>query len=375
MLYSKTGKYYSHDFEFQQIKTLDDVDFSQQVTYYHHPYDRLQHGVTLFDCLDQTNWEYIRSSPTAKLIHDTNSETFEIYLVDDIVKTIKERGISPDQLEIIVMDENHKKFLVTQLMHRDVIGVNISVDNFLLRSITVPILNQKTSLKKFSALSRNYRIWRLHVYAELRKRNLLTHFNYSFHNISPYVDNPIPVPTETMISDLIITNFGVVPNSVTSWLDDCPHELLEINNVRDKWSNVTYDTINSSDFHLLIETHYDQKEYAYSNKEYSRDFSPSSITEKAYKPIACSTPFIAFATPNWLEDLRNLGFKTYAPFINEDYDKEVDSNKRLNMIVDEIERICSLDTDSYNELVSNCKQIAELNLNILIDKINAQKNK
>jgi hypothetical protein len=106
---------------------------------------------------------------------------------------------------------------------------------------------------------------------------------------------------------------------------------------------------------------------------YSRDFSPSSITEKAYKPIACSTPFIAFATPNWLEDLRALGFKTFAPFINEDYDTETDSNKRLNMIVAEIERICSLDAESYKELVENCKSIAIQNLQILKDKQNAQK--
>lgn len=374
MLYSKTGKYYSHDFEFQQIKTLDEVDYSQQVTYYHHPYDSLQHGVKIYDCLDDANWEYLRTNIDSKLIHDSNSETFEIYLVNDIVKAINDRMFNPSQLEVIVMDENHKRFLTTQLLKQGVTGVNISVDNFLLRSITIPWTTVPYN-NKFSALSRNYRIWRLHVYASLCSKDLLKHFNYSFHNISPYVEKPVPETREKMLEDLEKTNFGEVSKDVRRWISNCPHELGSLNNVRDKWSNVTYDTIRGSDFHLLIETHYDQKEYVANDKMYSRDFSPSSITEKAYKPIACSTPFIAFATPNWLEDLRALGFKTFAPFINEDYDTETDSNKRLNMIVAEIERICSLDAESYKELVENCKSIAIQNLQILKDKQNAQKTK
>ena len=373
MLYSKTGKYYSHDFEFQNINKLEDVDYSQQVTFYHHPYDSLQHGVKLYDCLDHANWEYLRNNFNCKLIHDSNSETFEIYLVNDIVKTIRDRTISPMQLEVIVMDENHKRFLETQLLKQGIKGVNISVDNYLFRSVEIPDTTVPVT-DKFSALSRNYRVWRLHVYAELAKRRLLDYFNYSFHNISPYVENPVPETIEKMVADLIDTNFGEITTGVTRWLSACPHDLKIANNVRNKWSNVTYETIQSADFHLLIETHYDQKEYVSQDKNYSRDFAPSSITEKAYKPIACATPFIAFATPNWLEDLRALGFKTYAPYINEDYDKETDSNKRLNMIVAEIERICSLDETAYKELVKNCKLIAEENLQILKSKKNAQKN-
>jgi hypothetical protein len=169
-----------------------------------------------------------------------------------------------------------------------------------------------------------------------------------------------------MIDDLNSLGIKEVPNHVISWLKECPHELSSNNNVRDKWSNVTYDTINATDFHLIIETHFDQKEYF--SGQYDRDFAPTSITEKGYKSIACSTPFLAFSTPFYLNDLRNLGFKTYSPYINESYDEETDSLKRLNMIVDEIERICNLDVSSYQDLVSNCKSIAEENLGILKNK-------
>lgn len=373
MIYSKTGKHYSHDFQYQEIQTLDQVDYTKEVIFYHHPYDALQHGVRLYESLDDRAWEFLRNTDTSYILHNTDSETFEIYLVNDIVRTIREHGILPKQIHVVVMDNNHRQFLETQLAKHGITGVTITINNYLLNTVAIPVI-YRTPTTKFSALSRNYRIWRLHVYAELCKRGLLENFNYSFHNISPYEEIPTPRPAEKMLQDLESTGFGKVPKSVKRWLDSCPHELDLSNNVKDKWSNVTYDTIMNSNFHLLIETHYDQKEYVSNDKEYSRDFSPSSITEKAYKPIACKTPFIAFATPNWLEDLRNLGFKTFSPYINEDYDKETDSLKRLNMIADEIERICSLNQDEYAELVKSCNLIAEENWNILKNIKNAQSN-
>lgn len=370
MLYSKTGKFFSRNTEFQTIHKLTKIDYTKPVTFYHHPYDRLQHNIQLSESLDQEQWEYLKNNSHVRLLHDTNSETFEIYLVNNIVKIVTEKMIKPSQLEILVMDKNHKQFLEVQLAKRNVYGVNIVVDNYLLKHIVIP---QSTIMpnKKFSALSRNYRMWRLAVYTELCNRRLLDHFEYSFHNISPYVDNPIPKTIDDMLTDLKKIEFSKVSDNVLAWLKHCPYSLTQKNDVRNKWANVTYNTIRSANFHLLIETHYDQKEYHQMIPTYSRDFAPSSITEKAYKAIACSTPFIAFATPNWLEDLRALGFKTYAPYINENYDTEVDNKKRLNMIVQEIERICSLDDITYNTLVNYCKVIAEENLEILKKQINA----
>ena len=363
-IYSKSGKHYSHDYKYQEIKTLDDVDYDNEVIFYHHPYDKLQSGISLYDALDEKNWEYLRNNPTVKLMHHNDSETFEIYFVKDIVKTIKERNINPAQLHVVVMDENHKEFLDQHLGN---IGINISVDNYLLREVSVPSLDYK-----FSALSRNYRIWRLYIYTELERRNLLKHFNYSFHNIHPYNNPPIKFPVKQMMEDLGKLGITDIPDNVLAWLNACPHELGTSNLVVNKWSNVTYDTIKSADFHLIIETHFDQKEFVSDNKQFDRNFAPTSITEKGYKSIACGTPFIAFSTPFYLEDLKKLGFKTYSPYINEAYDSETDSTKRLNMIVDEINRICSLDKVSYSTLVDNCKMIALENLQTLKQKKNAQ---
>jgi len=295
-------------------------------------------------------------------------------LLNEIVKIVNDRKINPSKLKLLVMDENHKSFLINGLKKYNITEVNIVVDNYLLKEIAIPSDEVSSSVKKFSSLSRNYRDWRLHVYAELCKRgNLLENFNYSFHNMSPYDEVTKYVTQEQMEADLKKLGFENITGEISEWLKKCPHELEISNNVKNKWSNVTYDTILSADFHLTIETHFDQG-YVSMQPEYSRDFSPSSITEKAYKPIACKKPFIAFATPFWLEDLRKLGFKTFSPYIDESYDGETNNLKRLNMIVDEIERICQLDETDYNTLIIRCKEISQENLQVLKDKKNARRN-
>ena len=50
-----------------------------------------------------------------------------------------------------------------------------------------------------------------------------------------------------------------------------------------------------------------------------------------------------------------MGFKTFEPFINESYDIEVNPGKRMGMVVDEVERLCSMSFDElkmwYKELI------------------------
>jgi hypothetical protein len=222
--------------------------------------------------------------------------------------------------------------------------------------------------KKFSALSRNYRAWRLHIYAKLAEKNILKDFKYSFYNIFPYGEVKY-YDQETLLKDLKDTNFGEITSRVLNWISKVPYTLDATDNVLDKWGDVTYDTILSADFHLLIETHYDLFYYVPTkDKVYKRNLAPSSITEKTNKPIACCKPFIVFSTPYFLEDLRQLGFETFSSYINESYDTETDNQKRLNMIVDEIERITSLPADEYDALVKNCYSVAYRNQQKLLAK-------
>jgi hypothetical protein len=188
----------------------------------------------------------------------------------------------------------------------------------------------------------------------------------NFYNIFPYGEVRY-YDQETMCSDLTKHNFQLT-DTVTSWLSAVPYTLDVADNVLNKWGDATYDAITQADFHVLVETHYDLSYYVPGYTGYNRKLAPSSITEKTNKPIACSKPFIVFSTPYFLEDLRTLGYESYAPFIDESYDVEEDNHKRLNMIVAEIERISSLPEDQYNELLANCSVIAARNRQKLLDR-------
>ena len=368
MLYTKTGRLYDLNIVPSLILPLERWESGSNIIYYFHYYYDLHQGIKILDCLEDSQWEHLKTDPSAKFLYENCNETFTWTLSHQIKSLVDQKNISPTKIFIIVMDEVHKTFLDNGLTQLGIVGVTVGVYNKLMNQTKIPDSFPITE-KKFSALSRNYRAWRLHLYTELVKRHLLKDFRYSFYNIFPYGEVKY-YSQETMLEDLAKNGFDV-NDTVTEWLSAVPYTLDVADNVLNKWGDVTYDAVLSADFHLLIETHFDFSYYVPGVKEYKenlRNLAPSSITEKTNKPIACAKPFIAFSTPYFLEDVRHLGFETFSPYINEAYDLETDNHKRLNMIVDEIERIGNLPSNEYVELVKNCHSIAVRNQQKLLSK-------
>jgi hypothetical protein len=85
------------------------------------------------------------------------------------------------------------------------------------------------------------------------------------------------------------------------------------------------------------------------------------LTEKTLRPIACNHPFILAAGPGSLEYIRSYGFKTFAPWIDESYDLETDSVKRLEKIILAMKKIQNLQGHELLTFSQNVKKIAEFN--------------
>jgi hypothetical protein len=85
------------------------------------------------------------------------------------------------------------------------------------------------------------------------------------------------------------------------------------------------------------------------------------LTEKILRPIACGHPFILAAGPGSLEYIRSYGFKTFAPWIDESYDQETDSLKRLEKIIQSMEHIQQLQGSELENFSKGIKQIADFN--------------
>jgi len=81
------------------------------------------------------------------------------------------------------------------------------------------------------------------------------------------------------------------------------------------------------------------------------------LTEKTLRPIACGHPFLLAAGPGSLEYIKNYGFKTFSPWIDESYDLEIDSLTRLKKIIKSMKQIQNLTEFEKNKL----KDIAKYN--------------
>jgi hypothetical protein len=66
------------------------------------------------------------------------------------------------------------------------------------------------------------------------------------------------------------------------------------------------------------------------------------LTEKTLRPIACGHAFVVAAAPGTLKYLRDYGFRTFAPYIDESYDEETDSVLRLEKICQAMKKISQL---------------------------------
>lgn len=105
---------------------------------------------------------------------------------------------------------------------------------------------------------------------------------------------------------------------------------------------------------------------------YNRDTFLNSrfLTEKTFKAILCKHPFILVTLPNSLTVLKELGYKTFEPLIDESYDLELDDNKRMMMIVKEVQRLCNLNQKDLNYFLLAVKKITLYNYNVLLSKKN-----
>ena len=119
---------------------------------------------------------------------------------------------------------------------------------------------------------------------------------------------------------------------------------------------------------MVTETNFYSEVEKY-NSSYVSICQPTRFfSEKTFKPMAYRHPFVMVSVPKMLKLLRDMGYKTFHPYINEDYDKEENDGKRLLMIVDEICRLSRLNEKELEEFILNTQDICEHNFKILQQK-------
>lgn len=101
------------------------------------------------------------------------------------------------------------------------------------------------------------------------------------------------------------------------------------------WGDNTPEPSKNAYFDITCETYMEQNGY-------------KSFTEKVSKPLAHFNPFFFVGFQGALALLRELGFKTFSPYIDESYDDEPDQVKRLDMIYAEIKRLLAMSQEEIH---------------------------
>ena len=114
-------------------------------------------------------------------------------------------------------------------------------------------------------------------------------------------------------------------------------------------------------------------ETVYFNRETIKDdvhdshFDGIFFTEKTYRPIACQHPFIMVARPHSLKALRERGYKTFHPYIDESYDEIEDDYERMDKILETVYDLSKKDMLFWKSFLSFSRLITEHNYNVLCD--------
>lgn len=91
-------------------------------------------------------------------------------------------------------------------------------------------------------------------------------------------------------------------------------------------------------------------------------------SEKIWKPIAMGQIFIPMAGSFFLRELRSMGFETFSPWINEDYDTIDDDHERATAIVAEMRRLVDMPEHEFVELLAQCQPIVQHNQRLFLDQ-------
>ena len=77
------------------------------------------------------------------------------------------------------------------------------------------------------------------------------------------------------------------------------------------------------------------------------DYPHTFRTEKIWKPVLMSHPFVAAANRGYYHDLHRIGFRTFGSLIDESFDEIDRPDERLDRIISEIDYICKTGSDKF----------------------------
>lgn len=334
---------------------IDPEDYSYSVKYYFHKLKKK--NIIFNDFLE---------SPRTSYFHFLN--TFGKKLLDDLSLDPAicryMTGAAPT-----IGNTNYYNNLVTQ--HK-LIPIPITYSNHfeynfssILNCDYPPVFLEEKVIKpnKFLFLAGSQRFHRVWLLLQFIKQDILKNCQYTFFSDKRIIIEKMNIGTTLfpyedtqIIKD---TNFNI-PSFINVKPDDwfSQHQLTQKD----------VEIFNNSYVSIVAETTFFPS--TYNNKNFYSDqsdyhFNFHFLTEKTYRAIALKHPFILASLPHTLSALKELGYKTFSPFIDESYDEVIDDKERLYKILSTIQTLNAFTDQQWIEFYYNTREIVEYNYNLM----------
>jgi hypothetical protein len=214
--------------------------------------------------------------------------------------------------------------------------------------------NQRTIKKKFISFNRitsGLRAYRSLLIAELADRNLLNDGYVSFNDTctegGDFEENILHLVERKMLDG---SAASTAINTIKSL--DLP--------LRIDYKNKEFIPNHSFILSAIDQT---QESFCYLVTETCYWEQKKHLTEKIFKPIVSRMPFVLVGPAHNLKYLREYGFKTFSPWIDESYDDIEDPILRMKAIGDTMTKICSYSESELFDMLQEMSPVLEHNYN------------
>ena len=84
-------------------------------------------------------------------------------------------------------------------------------------------------------------------------------------------------------------------------------------------------------------------------------------TEKTFRTIGMSQPFLVYSSVHFLQYLREQGYQTFGSVLDESYDELADDRQRQQAVFNELNRLDKMADHEFYPLINQLNEIARFN--------------
>lgn len=167
-----------------------------------------------------------------------------------------------------------------------------------------------------------------------------------------------------MLEDCIINLFGIYKSGFLNTISDSAQQIIDDAETKAGYINTTNQLDSNFVSQYISMPIMDASWYSVVGETISNN-DCFFVTEKTAKPLMAGRPFVMLSGKHTLKHLRDIGFKTFDPVIDESYDDIADEYERISAAFDSFKKLCTQDpVDVYSKLHS----VLEHNRKIMLDK-------